>query len=58
MLSPRDIDERIRLALGDRRDIRLAYHFGSCASGPAGPGSHVDVAILFDPCRRQLCSTG
>jgi predicted nucleotidyltransferase len=49
MLSPRDIDERIRLALGDQRDIRLAYLFGSCASGTAGPGSHVDVAILFDP---------
>ena len=25
MLSPMGIDERIRLALGDRHDIRLAY---------------------------------
>ena len=43
-----DIDERIRLALGERHDICLAYVFGSCASGTARPGSDVDVAILFD----------
>ena len=44
ILSPVDIDARIRLAL----DIRLAYLFGSCASGTARRGSDVDVAILFD----------
>jgi predicted nucleotidyltransferase len=43
-----DIDEAIRLALGERRDICLAYLFGSCASGTARPVSDVDVAILFD----------
>jgi predicted nucleotidyltransferase len=43
-----DIDERIRLALGGRHDICLAYLFGSCASGTARPVSDVDVAILFD----------
>jgi predicted nucleotidyltransferase len=42
------IDERIQLALGERHDIRLAYLFGSCASGTARPGSDLDVAILFD----------
>ena len=47
ILSPMDIDERIRLALGDRHDVCLAYLFGSCASGTARPGSDVDVAILF-----------
>jgi predicted nucleotidyltransferase len=48
ILSPVDIDARIRLALEDRVDIRLAYLFGSCASGTARRGSDVDVAILFD----------
>ena len=43
-----DIDERIRLALGERHDISLAYLFGSCVSGTARPDSDVDVAILFD----------
>ena len=42
------IDERIRLALGERHDISLAYLFGSCVSGTARPDSDVDVAILFD----------
>ena len=44
-----DIHERIRLALGERHDVCLAYLFGSCVSGTARPGSDVDVAILFDP---------
>jgi len=44
-----DIHERIRLALGERHDVCLAYLVGSCVSGTARPGSDVDVAILFDP---------
>ena len=47
ILSPMDIDERIRLALRERHDISLAYLFGSCVSGTARPGSDVDVAILL-----------
>ena len=43
-----DIAERIRLSLGERHDISLAYLFGSCVSGTARPDSDVDVAILFD----------
>ena len=53
-----DVDERLRLALGERHDIRLAYLFGSCVSGTARPGGNVDVAILFDHLPTPLCLTG
>ena len=43
-----DIAERIRLALVDRGDVRLAYLFGSAAAGAERRGSDVDVAILFE----------
>ena len=43
-----DIGARLRSVLVERRDIRLAYLFGSVASGAERRGSDVDVAILFD----------
>jgi predicted nucleotidyltransferase len=36
----------LRAALAGRADVRLAILFGSTARGTAGPGSHVDVAVL------------
>ena len=37
--------ERLRRALADRRDVRLALLFGSVARGADRPGSDVDVAV-------------
>jgi predicted nucleotidyltransferase len=47
---------RLRERLAGERDLRLAYLFGSRATGRAAPGSDWDVAVLFergaDPRRR------
>ena len=48
ILSFMDIAGRIRQALVDRTDVRLAYLFGSTAAGMARRGSDADIAILFD----------
>ena len=48
ILSFMDIAGRIRQALVDRTDVRLAYLFGSTAAGTARRGSDADIAILFD----------
>jgi len=42
-----DARDAIRDALAGRQDVRLAYLFGSVAAGRAGPGSDLDVAVLF-----------
>lgn len=34
--------------LAGQADVVLAYLFGSVARGDAGPGSDVDIAVLFD----------
>ena len=39
--------DAIRQVLDARQDVRLAYVFGSVASGRARPASDLDVAILF-----------
>ena len=51
-----DIAEQIRLALIERRDVRLVYLFGSIAAGTARRGSDADIAIMFDevPAPRAL----
>jgi predicted nucleotidyltransferase len=41
--------DAIRQILDARADVRLAYVFGSTASGRARPSSDVDVAVLFEP---------
>ena len=43
-----NIGARLGSVLAERRDLRLAYLFGSVASGTQRRGSDVDVAILFD----------
>jgi len=51
-----DTTERVRQALGERQDVRLAYLFGSIAAGTVRPSSDADIAILFDaiPAARDL----
>lgn len=39
---------KIRTVLAREKGLRLAFLFGSCASGTAGPDSDVDVAVMFD----------
>ncbi len=39
--------DAIRSLLGGREDVRLAYVFGSVASGQVHPTSDLDVAVLF-----------
>lgn len=41
------LEERLRGALEARRDVLVAYLFGSVARGKAGPLSDVDVAVLL-----------
>jgi predicted nucleotidyltransferase len=43
-----DVVERIRVVLLEYPAVRLAYLFGSVASGSARPGSDADIAILFE----------
>jgi predicted nucleotidyltransferase len=44
MTTP-EMAERIRRALLERSDVRVAVLFGSQARGTAGPGSDVDIAV-------------
>jgi predicted nucleotidyltransferase len=44
-----DTLEPMRRLLELRKDVRLAYVFGSTARGQARASSDVDVAALFDP---------
>jgi len=48
MSAAGSIEERLGAALRERREgILAAYLFGSEARGEAGPGSDVDVAVLY-----------
>lgn len=40
--------QEIRRVLEARRDVRLAYVFGSAARGEVRSRSDVDIALLFD----------
>ncbi len=42
--------------LESRTGVRLAVLFGSAARGEAGPGSDLDVGVLFDPGRESAAA--
>ncbi|MCX5973375.1 MAG: nucleotidyltransferase domain-containing protein [Coprothermobacterota bacterium] len=43
------LKEQLKDQLSSMAGIRLAYLFGSHATGKAGPGSDIDLALLLDP---------
>jgi uncharacterized protein len=42
------LEQAVQTVLGARDDVAAVYVFGSVARGTAGPGSDVDVAVLFN----------
>lgn len=41
--------EALQAMLAARRDVRLAYIFGSAITGLQTPSSDIDIAVSFDP---------
>ncbi len=48
MMQPDELDNKLMDFFNKQEHVRLAYLFGSAASGKAGKLSDIDIAVLLD----------